>query len=196
MAISNKKNITWFPIQWFPGYECSELGIRSLNYARKWFPALLKVSCNRSGYPMVPIYKDKKMHFVTLHRIIMCNMYPCEWMDKLQVDHIDKNKMNFHPSNLRWCTVLENSNYSWADGTRRLTNILVTNNPRAMKGKFWKDHHLSKWIKYIDENWIETAYGGVREVARVLGISSSIILDFLKRNRGSYKGRKISFLYI
>ena len=65
-----------------------------------------KISLSASGYLYVPL--NKKM--IRVHRIIaeafIVNDDP---LHKTMVDHIDRNKLNNAPSNLRWVTPHENS---------------------------------------------------------------------------------------
>lgn len=47
-----------------------------------------------------------------LHRIYMCTFCPVEGMEFLDVNHIDGNKYNFHPSNLEWSTKRSNAKHA------------------------------------------------------------------------------------
>ena len=59
-----------------------------------------------NGYPRVNIKgKSTKKHIIVAKQFIP-NDDP---IHKTEIDHIDTNKMNYHISNLRWCTHSENN---------------------------------------------------------------------------------------
>lgn len=65
----------------------------------------LKISCNSKGYAIVNM--QRKLYKV--HRLVAENFVKKPKTDKtLQIDHIDRNKMNNDSKNLRWVTAAEN----------------------------------------------------------------------------------------
>lgn len=86
-------------IKFHPRYEVSITGqIRNEN------KYILKPSISSPGYPQVEI--DGKS--TNIHRIVADMFCPRIHIEKLQVDHIDRNRANNHASNLRWVTCSEN----------------------------------------------------------------------------------------
>lgn len=87
-----------------------------------------------------------------------------EWFDGSEVDHIDTDRLNNHPSNLRW--------------VNRKTNL---NNPitKVNMSKSRTNHpKMSKWvIKLSKNNEILHFYPSVRQAARDSGVWNSTITD-------------------
>jgi NADH:ubiquinone oxidoreductase subunit D len=86
-------------LRFHPRYEVSVEGqIRNIdNY-------ILKPSKSGVGYLQVEIDGKSK----NIHRIVADMFCPRECHEKLQVDHIDRNRQNNHASNLRWVSISEN----------------------------------------------------------------------------------------
>jgi hypothetical protein len=73
----------------------------------------LKHIINKQGYSTISLYVSKgKKKVLKIHRLVATyyciNEKPEEYN---QVDHIDRDKLNNHKSNLRWCnSSINNSN--------------------------------------------------------------------------------------
>ena len=63
---------------------------------------------NKRGYKIFGLRKDGEYKMVYLHRLVATAFVLNEY-DKPEVDHIDGDKSNNHPANLRWVTSGENS---------------------------------------------------------------------------------------
>ena len=94
----------WCLISEFPNYMVSSCG-RVMNITTF---KVLKPGMNGCGYLCVSLYKDGKASTKTIHRIVakafilnLTNL-PC-------VDHKDRNSLNNHISNLRWCSKRQNN---------------------------------------------------------------------------------------
>jgi len=84
-------------IQGYPNYLIYEDG-RVYN---KKYKRYLKPGLGTHGYPHVHLYNDKKNELYLLHRLVGIHYLPNP--DNLPtIDHIDRNKLNNHVSNLRW----------------------------------------------------------------------------------------------
>ena len=69
----------------------------------------LSYQLDKDGYAKVQLSStDGKRHRYSVHRLILENFKPVEDMQKLQVNHIDGNKLNNRLDNLEWCNCSEN----------------------------------------------------------------------------------------
>ena len=68
--------------------------------------------------------------------------------DKLCVDHIDNNKLNYNISNLRWATHTENN----------INKSMQSDNSSGHKGVYW-NKKLCKWQAYISIDGIKIHLG-------------------------------------
>jgi hypothetical protein len=101
----------WKDIEGFEGrYEISDSGdLRNINTKR-----LLTLSLDKDGYYHIGLRKlgDRKKYWLRIHRLVaiaFCEK-PDNWSE-LEIDHIDRNKINNNSANLRWVTSqLNNSN--------------------------------------------------------------------------------------
>jgi len=80
----------------------------------------IAINLDTYGYPIVRLFR--KTH--TLHRVIAENLIPNP-NNYDTIDHIDGNKLNNHPSNLEWCTNLENYRRSERMGLQDKSRKLI-----------------------------------------------------------------------
>lgn len=135
---------------------------------------IIKGSVSTSGYKMVSLYVDGKRITKQVHRLVAI-AFINNPENKTQVNHIDKNKINNHMTNLEWVTPKENMKHHYDNGG-------IKNNNQTYKGKFGKEHNRS--IKIICNGII---YNGMSEASRITGIPISTISSAIKQNR-SCKG--------
>lgn len=106
-------------------YQVSNLGrIRSLDRIilqyngyddgeRLYKGKILKPCIKPNGYSQVGLWKDKKVKWFIIHRLVAETFIPNP-ENKPQVNHKDENKQNNNIKNLEWCSCSYNINY----GTR------------------------------------------------------------------------------
>ena len=149
-------NEEWRNIENYLNYEISNFGkVRNKNTGR-----ILK-SCNKGGYCVVGLSNIKtNTHLV--HRLLAKTFLPNP-ENKPQVNHIDKNSLNNHISNLEWNTSLEN-NIHKSKGVIQTTNqnmciyridipsnqILETYNSIELASKWVYDKGLSTKLNGIN----------------------------------------------
>ena len=102
-----------------------------------------------------------------------------EWFPGAYIDHIDTNKLNNHPSNLRWVTVKENNN----------NPLSKKHKSESLKGRTFSDikrkklsitnknnSYTSKPVKQYTKSGVLVAlYPSINEAYRVTKIGASAI---------------------
>ena len=76
---------------------------------------ILKPYLNSNGYCQVGIYINGKFKNSLLHRLVASAFIP-NIENKLEVNHIDGNKLNNRVENLEWCNRSENQLHAFANG--------------------------------------------------------------------------------
>ena len=126
----------WKQVSEFPNYMVSSSG-RVMNI--KTFN-VLKPATNSYGYLYVNLCKDGDVSIKTIHRLV-ADAFILNLTDLPCVDHKDRNSLNNHLSNLRWCTRKENDqNRSKRKNTSSVYKGVSFNKP------------LNKWHARIQHN--------------------------------------------
>lgn len=107
-------NEVWKDIKGFEGkYQVSNLGrVKSLNYARRGYPKILKPNSNHT-YSFVNLSKNDIGKSYSIHRLV-AEAFLDNPQNLPMVNHKDENRFNNRVDNLEWCTASYNINY----GTR------------------------------------------------------------------------------
>lgn len=136
-------------------YQISNEGIvKSIWFGKE---RILKPRKDRGGYYTVGFWKDRKLKWYKVHRLVATAFIPNP--DNLpQVNHKDECKTNNTVENLEWCTQEYNNNY----GVR---------NEKATKTQI-NDHKKSKPVLCVETGVV---YPSTHEVYRQLGYSDSHI---------------------
>jgi hypothetical protein len=124
----------WKPIDDFDEYEVSNLG----NVRRKGKQTLkLTVS---TGYVRITLRKGGKSYKKYVHRLVADAFIPKTDTDKVQVNHIDGNKLNSKVCNLEWVTCSENHLHAYAMGLK---------DPKTACPKVGNGKGISSKYKYV-----------------------------------------------
>ena len=103
-------------IEGYKNYAVSEDGkIFSLDYNRSGEVRELSPKTVSTGYHCVGLYKDGKRKNFYVHRLV-AQAFLDDYDPDLDVDHIDRNKINNHVSNLRIVTRSQNQQNNNAKG--------------------------------------------------------------------------------
>jgi len=108
----------WKTIEGFENYEISNLGNIKSNQLNKK-EKLLKLRKTKFGYARVILYNKEIRKDYLVHRLVALHFIKNYNNNKLQVNHIDCNKLNNSVENLEWCTQSENIIHSLNNGRNK-----------------------------------------------------------------------------
>ena len=126
----------WMPVREFPNYKISSQG-RVMNI--KTF-RVLKPGMDGRGYLYVNLCKDGEVSNKKIHRLV-AEAFILNLADLPCVDHKNRNSLNNHLSNLRWCTRKENDQ-----------NRSKRKNTTSMYKGVCFDKKANKWRAKIQHN--------------------------------------------
>ncbi len=143
----NLEQEIWKDIDGYEGiYQISNLGRlksleRKINYGNRILKEkILKSPVANIGYCMVNLYKDNSRKLVLIHRLVAVAFIPNP-KNKLEVNHIDSNKLNNKAENLEWATKREN-----------LTHYCLTKkSSSSFTGVCWNKRNKN-WLSQIKIN--------------------------------------------
>lgn len=167
----------WKHISGYEGlYRVSNFG----NVMSLYRDKLLRPRRHSGGYMRVHLSKNGESKDFYIHRLVALEFIHNP-ENKPEVNHKDGNKDNNHVSNLEWSTHSENQKHSFDNGLNK--------SPKAMLGKFGKNHNNSKSVsKYcLDGNFIEE-YGSMLEAERETGIKACGISECCRGNQKTSGG--------
>ena len=122
--ISNLMKEEWREIKGYEGYyEVSNIGnirsieryVNSKNKSIAFKKAKSIKSSKRGDYISVKLSRENEEKTFSVHRLVALMFIPNP-ENKLEVNHIDGNKLNNFFSNLEWCTRSENEIHSYKNG--------------------------------------------------------------------------------
>ncbi len=94
----------WRPIPLSPSYEASSLGrIRRIGKE-----SAMKVELNSQGYLRLTLCESGNIKRHSVHSLV-CSAFHGPRPDGYVIDHIDRNKLNNCPENLRYATIAQNT---------------------------------------------------------------------------------------
>lgn len=134
---------------------------------------MLMGSLDKNGYCRYSlIRKDGSRKTYKAHRLVMITFCPIDKFVKLQVNHIDGNKLNNHISNLEWCTNKENIRHAIQNKLIYKSRAIITEQecieicklledgyaPRMVAQKLYPDKDINKFQSIIQDikkgkNW-------------------------------------------
>lgn len=179
---------SFLPIKGYEGlYEVSNLGrIKALQktieigFGRvQFYPErIMKANIASNGYLMVRLTIDRVSKSFTVHRLVGLHFVANPNGYKV-LNHKDGNKLNPSAENLEWTTYSKNEIHAYAIGLKR----------GAWKGKFNKDHHLTKPVIQFDLNGnVIKEWESANLAAEAFGIQSRGIQHVSRGVNRSYKG--------
>jgi hypothetical protein len=169
----------WKDIKEYEGlYQVSSYGkVRSLpkewvigkGGIKKHDGMILKPGIQTMGYYYVNLYKNKKIKFIAVHRLV-AKAFIQNDDNNLVVNHIDGNKINNNSNNLEWISQKANIEHA-------LDNNL-TNNKGEKNGK-------SKLTEkeVLEIRSLKLSYG---KLAKLYNVSPGTIYQIIKRLRWKY----------
>ena len=102
---------------------------------------MLKPGNDSNGYYIVGLYKDGDRKFFAIHRLVAKTFLP-DFKESLDVDHIDRNKLNNNLLNLRMVTNQQNQfnknarGFTWNKQAKKFKAQIVINGKRIYLGLF------------------------------------------------------------
>lgn len=160
------------PINGYEGlYSVTADGRVWSHYTRRW----LRPGVRSDGYEIVILYRDGMQSNGVVHRLVAEAWVGRPSGEKLEVNHIDGNKLHNSSSNLEWVTRKQNVAHAIANG-------LMTPSPEAAK----RLGIAARKITVEDARIIRAEYArGTRQnaLARRFGISASTVQNIIKGRR-------------
>lgn len=139
----------------------------------------------KQGYIQVWLKCIDGKHRPFLYHRVMCIVFVPNPYNKPFIDHINGNREDWKPVNLRWVTNKENCNFENA----------LTNRSKSHKGLMKNRKDQSKTIyQYTLDNKLIAIYPSANEAYRQTSFFASHINDACKGKLKTYKGYKWSYI--
>ena len=141
----------WKSINVYENYEISDHGnVKNIKTNK-----MLKPSIRGSGYLCIDVYDNKLRSTKPIHRLV-AEAFLENTDDKNCIDHIDRNRLNNHISNLRYATTSQNA----------MNKSIQSNNTSGIVGVYFcKDKNKWRAVIKKDRNPIHLGYFETKEEA-------------------------------
>lgn len=134
--MSKETDVTWKPVVGYEGmYEVSNTGlVRGLdryvvhcNGVHQFVKGImLNQKTTYDGYKEVTLQKQHKPKCIRVHRLVAFAFLGNPPNEKMEVNHIDGNKVNNNVSNLEWVTSSENQKHAYQMGLQKVSGNAVS----------------------------------------------------------------------
>lgn len=153
---------------------------------------VIKPKISVRGYLRIGIYILGKREELSVHRMVACTFLGNEYTNKLQVNHIDGNKLNNHVNNLEWVSPSKNIKHAFDIGLKDA--LRGDNNPSTK----YPDKLIKKMCSYLNEGKtipetsklvnipVSYIYAIVRDDNY---IRNSVVNEYLDRNKLVYTNK-------
>lgn len=136
--------VKWIKLEDYDKYEVSNTGhVRNASTLR-----ILKGSLTADGYMQINLSSEGKSHSCTVHRLVAKAFLP-DWDPKLEVNHIDGNKLNNNVENLEMVTHLENMQHFWTSEAFESARKSYRELKRDTMNKRWRDPQFRDKVQSI-----------------------------------------------
>ena len=133
----------------------------------------ISLKVETDGYCRVSLMlKTGGTKYIQYHRLLMMAFYPCENMDKKQINHKDGNKLNNDFSNLEWCDARYNLKHALDIGLRDLSFL-------NGEGTNFATHTEVQALEVI--NLLKTGLYTDKEIENMTGLSARSFIGKIRR---------------
>ena len=145
MTIENEE---WRRIEMAPRYEVSNIG----RVRNRETGLIMKPKVDRYGYPVICLINGRRKRiYPTIHRLVALafKFKSNHKRDKLQVNHIDGNKLNNNVDNLEWVSASKNIRHSYSSDLNLNHNWVYLKDLKTknLPKRFVSIKALSKYLK-------------------------------------------------